>query len=53
MALKKKKLQENQTNTVLTLPRSVMPVSEETDRELDSPFELEVKRAIEQLGYEK
>lgn len=30
----------------------MMPVSEETHREPDSPFELEVKHAIEQLGYE-
>lgn len=30
----------------------VLPVNEETTREPDSPFELEVKRAIEHLGYE-
>jgi very-short-patch-repair endonuclease len=30
----------------------VLPVSQETDREPDSPFELEVKQAIERLGYE-
>lgn len=29
-----------------------MPINEESDREPDSPFELEVKQAIEQLGYE-
>lgn len=30
----------------------MMPVNEETHREPDSPFELEVMHAIEQLGYE-
>lgn len=30
----------------------LLPVNEETTKEADSPFELEVKRAIEQLGYE-
>jgi very-short-patch-repair endonuclease len=30
----------------------ILPVSQETGREPDSPFEVEVKQAIERLGYE-